>query len=79
MWLLGVVVRRYIDFLILLIPTPLVSALFCSSIPTFYNVFRSLHVCLDIFTRSPMPSCLGKMECRKKLKSSVCEATGIKA
>ena len=31
-WLLGVVVRRYIDFLILLIPTPLVSVLFCSSI-----------------------------------------------
>ena len=29
----GEVVRRYIDFLILLIPTPLVSALFCSSIP----------------------------------------------
>ena len=25
-WLLGVVLRRYIDFLILLIPTPLVSA-----------------------------------------------------
>ena len=34
-WLLGVVLRRYIDFLILLIPTPLVSVLFCSSIPTF--------------------------------------------
>ena len=34
-WLLGVVVRRYIDFVILLIPTPLVSVLFCSSIPTF--------------------------------------------
>ena len=34
-WLVGVVIRRYIDFLILLIPTPLVSALFCSSIPTF--------------------------------------------
>ena len=31
----GVVVRRYIDFLILLIPTLLVFALFCSSIPTF--------------------------------------------
>ena len=30
-----VVVRRYIDFLILLIPTPLVSVLFCSSIPAF--------------------------------------------
>ena len=32
MCLVGVVIRRYIDFLILLIPTPLVSA---SSIPTF--------------------------------------------
>ena len=31
-WLLGVVVSRYIDFLILLIPTHLVSVLFCSSI-----------------------------------------------
>ena len=30
-WLLGVVLRRYIDFLILLIPTPLVSVLFGSS------------------------------------------------
>ena len=29
---MGVVVRRYIDFLILLIPTPLVSVLFYSSI-----------------------------------------------
>ena len=34
-WLVVVVVRRYIGFLILLIPTPLVYALFCSSIPTF--------------------------------------------
>ena len=34
-WLLGVVVRRYIDFLIPLIPTPLVSVLLYSSIPTF--------------------------------------------
>ena len=43
-WLLSVVVRRYIDFLILLIPTPLVSVLFYSRIPTFVhfkNVFRS--------------------------------------
>ena len=37
-WLVGVVVRRYIDFLKLLIPTPLVSVLFCSSIPTFYSL-----------------------------------------
>ena len=34
-WLVGVVVRRYIDFLILPIPTPLVSVLFCSSNPIF--------------------------------------------
>ena len=50
-WLLGVVVRRYIDFLILLIPTPLVSVLFYSSIPTFcsyfkiYNSWPAVHMC----------------------------------
>ena len=34
---MGVVVRRYIDILIILhIPTPLVLALFCSSIPTLF-------------------------------------------
>ena len=30
---IGVVLRRYIGFLVLLIPTPLVIALFCISIP----------------------------------------------
>ena len=35
-WLLGLVVRRYIDFLILLIPTPF----FCSSIPTFCSFLK---------------------------------------
>ena len=39
--LLGVVVRRYIDFLILLIPTPHVSVLFYSIIPTFCSFFNS--------------------------------------
>ena len=39
LWLLGVVVRRYIGFLILLIPTPLVSVLVYSSIPTFCSFF----------------------------------------
>ena len=38
-WLLGVVVRRYRDFIILLIPTPLVSVLFCRGIPTFCSFF----------------------------------------
>ena len=51
-WLecIGVVsgcVRRYLDFLILLIPTPLVLALFCSSIPLLcsflLNVFSSFN------------------------------------
>ena len=45
---MGVVVRRYIDFLILLIPTPLVFVLFLQSIPTFCSLkkkfFRSLSI-----------------------------------
>ena len=45
-WLLGVVLRRYIDFLILLIPTPLVSVLFGSSIPT--SVFILLYIYRNI-------------------------------
>ena len=45
-WLLGVVLRRYIDFLILLIPTPLVSVLFCSSIPTSFFI---LYCKVEIF------------------------------
>ena len=43
-WLLGVVVRRYIYFLILLIPIPLVSVLFYSSIPTFCSFFKMFFV-----------------------------------
>ena len=52
MCLVGVVVRRYIDFLILLIPTPLVSALFCL---LFVNFFKCLYYikigpdCLSLF------------------------------
>ena len=48
MWLLGVVARRYIDFLILLIPTPLVSVLFYSSIPTFCS-FKKMFFVLVLF------------------------------
>ena len=43
-WLVGVVVRRYIYFLILLIPTPLVSVLFYSSIPTFCSFLKMFFV-----------------------------------
>ena len=50
---MGVVVRRYIDFIKLLILTPLVSVPFCSSIPTFcsfisrderLNILMLLHI-----------------------------------
>ena len=44
-WLVVVVVKRYIGFLILLIPTPLVSVLFCSSIPTFCS-FKKMFIVL---------------------------------
>ena len=39
MCLVGVIVRRYIDFLILLIPTPLVSTLFLQQHPYFFVLF----------------------------------------
>ena len=42
--LLGVVLRRYIDFLILLIPTPLVSVLFGSSIPTSFFILLNIYI-----------------------------------
>ena len=45
---MGVVVRRYIDFLIVLIPTPLVSVLFCSSIPTFCSFNKMFFVLVPI-------------------------------
>ena len=41
----GAVVRRYIYFLIVLIPTPLVSVLFYSSIPIFVHFFNVFHSC----------------------------------
>ena len=40
MWLLGVVVRRYIDFLILHIPTPLVSVLFAAASLLFVHFVK---------------------------------------
>ena len=54
MWLVGeggiygVVVKGYIDFLILLIPHPLVSVLFCSSIPTFCSFKKMFFVLVYI-------------------------------
>ena len=48
MWLVGVVVRRYIDFLILLIPTPLVSALFLQQHPYFLFIFKMCFVLVPV-------------------------------
>ena len=49
-WLLDVVVRRYmyIDFLILLIPTPLGSVFFYSSIPTFCSFLKMFFVLVPV-------------------------------
>ena len=52
---MGVVVRRYIDFLILLIPTPLVSALFCSCIPTFCSFINVFLTYIDRHKRDRSP------------------------
>ena len=46
---MGVVVRRCIDFLILPILTPLVSVLFCSSIPTFCSFKKSFSFLFQYF------------------------------
>ena len=51
-WLLGVVLRRYIDFLILLIPTPLVSVLFCSSITTFLFIKKMFYVLVPVLFKN---------------------------
>ena len=48
-WLLGVVVRRYIDFLILLIPTPLVSVLFLQQHPYFlFHFLKCIYIFLAV-------------------------------
>ena len=48
---MGMVVRRYIVFLILLIPTPLVFALFCSSIPTFCSFKKMFYTYIYMDTK----------------------------
>ena len=42
------VLRRYRDFLILLIPPPFVSVFFCSSIPTFCSIFLMFFVLVPV-------------------------------
>ena len=48
-WLLGVVLRRYIDFLILLIPTPLVSVLFAAASLLFCSFFKCFSFLFQYF------------------------------
>ena len=47
-WLLGVVLRRYIDFLILLIPTPLVSVLFAAASLLFCSFCKCFCVLVPV-------------------------------
>ena len=54
-WLLGVVVRRYIDFLILLIPTPLVSVLFAAASLLFVNFVKCFSFFITIFGQVELP------------------------
>ena len=62
---MGVVVRRYIDFLILLIPTPLVPVLFYSSIPTFCSFKKK-----EFFVLVPVLFC-NYILCIKKIFRAV--------
>ena len=48
-WLLAVVVRMYIDFLILLIPTPLVSVLILQQHPYFLFIYFNVFVLIIIY------------------------------
>ena len=48
-WLLGVVVRRYIDFIILLIPTPLVSVLFVAASLLFVHLKKCFSFLFQYF------------------------------
>ena len=47
-WLLGVVLRRYIDFLILLIPTPFVSVLFAAASLLFCSFKKMFFVLVPV-------------------------------
>ena len=48
-WLVGVVVRRYIDILILLTPTPLVSVLFATASLLFVHFFKCFSFLFQYF------------------------------
>ena len=48
-WLLGVVVRRYIDILILLIPTPLVSVHFSAASLVFVHFLKCFSFLFQYF------------------------------
>ena len=70
------VVRRYIDFVILLIPTPLLSAYFLQQhsyfLFIFLNVFRSLYIYISIYISYVRPFCpAGGAKCKMALTRKV--------
>ena len=48
-WLLGAVARMYIDFLILLVPTPLVSILFTAASLLFFTFLKCFSFLFQYF------------------------------
>ena len=63
MWLVGIVVRRHIDFFILLIPTPGI-CFFCGIIPTFCSFCKKflffIYSCIFyFFVVTVFCSCVG--------------------
>ena len=61
MWLVGVVVRRYIDnLIILLIPTPLVLVPFLQLYPYFFVHLKNVLSFLEAMINTPFPQRKGK-------------------
>ena len=66
---MGVVVRRYIDFhIILLIPTPLVLALFCSSISTSLFIFKCFFILVYVIFVQYSKGCSKKIRNHSKIE-----------
>ena len=66
---MGVVVKRYIDFLIiLLIRIPLVLALFCSSIPTSLFIFKCFFIIFNVIFVQYNKCCSKNIRERSKIE-----------
>ena len=62
-WLVGVVLRRYIDFLILLIPTPLVFFFFFAAASLLFVHFLNVYIYVNLHN----PRIVQCEECKVKI------------